>query len=94
MEIILVDLNNLKKGLMMNKLELRNQLETRESTVTFEKNDGSIRVMRCTLVSDALPAFEKKTTRTKAENENILNVWDLDVQGWRSINTTKVHTVV
>jgi hypothetical protein len=53
--------------------------------ITFTKVDGRERNMKCTLSSKIVPAApEKKTERTRPENQNVLSVWDTENNGWRS----------
>jgi len=57
-------------------------------TVTFLKKDGTERVMRCTLKPELLPTKivdeSKATTQKRPENNNVLPVWDLDQNAFRS----------
>ena len=50
--------------------------------IQFIKKDGSLREMRCTLNEEYLPKAE--ATSTKKENPDVLSVWDIDNNGWRS----------
>ena len=54
--------------------------------VTFTKKDGTSRVMKCTLQEGIAIPYEKKTDRTRDGVEEILPVWDLEADAWRSIN--------
>lgn len=75
----------------MTKDEMRVLLQQGVATVTFTKVDGSERVMKCTLKRDVLP--EKETTVTesdKKDNPNLLSVWDIDANGWRSFKVDSV----
>jgi hypothetical protein len=63
-------------------------------SVTFEKKDGSERVMKCTLMADKLPPVEVTEGKaTKAENPDVLAVWDLEASGWRSFRLDSVKLV-
>ena len=46
--------------------------------------------MKCTLLADMVPIYEKKTERTKPENENALAVWDLEKDAFRSFKLDSV----
>ena len=59
--------------------------------VTFEKNDGSTRVMECTLKPDLLPKVEP-SVKTKQPNPDVLPVWDTEAQGWRSFRYDSIMT--
>lgn len=63
-------------------------------TVTFNKKDGEQRVMTCSLQPELLPpAPIKEATTTKKENTNIVSVYDLTAQGWRSFIVKNVTNV-
>lgn len=73
---------------------LKGVLTVQPATVTFTKKDGTERVMNCTLRGDMLPAVEIKEDRTpRKQNDNILSVYDLDSQGWRSFTVSRVKRV-
>jgi hypothetical protein len=62
--------------------------------VTFNKKDGAERVMTCSLQPELLPpAPVKESTTTKKENTNIISVYDLTAQGWRSFIVKNVTNV-
>ena len=66
--------------------------------VRFKKIDGSIRTMPCTLRRDKLPVQESilessEPKRTKANNPNVLSVYCLDRQEWRSFRLDNVISV-
>ena len=61
--------------------------------VTFTKKDGTERVMKCTLQEDIAVPYEKKTDRTREGKANILPVWDLEADAWKSINIDTVKDV-
>ena len=64
-------------------------------SVEFEKNDGTLRKMKCTLQSDLVP--QKEVAETVEKNRKInfetLPVWDLEKEGWRSFTVAKVKAV-
>lgn len=63
-------------------------------TVTFNKKDGSERVMTCTLEPGALPPMEiKENAKPKKENADIISVYDLTAQGWRSFIVKNVKAI-
>lgn len=60
--------------------------------VSFEKADGSMRTMRCTLDHDVLPKM--KASKTKRDiNEEIISVWDMDKEDWRSFRLDMVTRI-
>jgi hypothetical protein len=52
--------------------------------VKFTKADGTERVMRCTLAEHLVKPYEKKSEREKVVNQDIISVWDIEKEGWRS----------
>lgn len=54
--------------------------------ITFNKKDGTRRVMKATLVSDMIPkSNEPKNDNTwRAKSEDVQAVYDLENDGWRS----------
>lgn len=59
--------------------------------LTFKKVDGSERTMKCTLKPSLLPLIEKKDpSKKKTENENVLPVWNLDENSFRSFRVDSV----
>jgi WYL_2, Sm-like SH3 beta-barrel fold len=65
--------------------QIKAQLFEGPCLVTFIKVDGDKRIMKCTLNEKYIPQAEpKKTDRVKKENPDVLAVWDLEKEGWRS----------
>jgi hypothetical protein len=62
--------------------------------VTFTKANGEERRMRCTLKSNMIQETTKATTRTKTANPNVVAVWDLEKQAWRSFTKDSVISAV
>lgn len=72
---------------------LTNFLLTEVVTVNFTKTDGEERVMNCTLNPSFInDIYEKKTDRTKKQNEEVMSVWDCDKQGWRSFRVDSIKS--
>jgi hypothetical protein len=76
---------------------LKSVLRDGVATVTFEKSDGTERVMKCTLKEDLIP---QKVHETKRINEmkrvvspDVLPVYDVEAEGWRSFRWDSVKTV-
>ena len=63
--------------------------------VTFQKVDGSPRVMRCTLQPSYLPPSylkeQEKENSFHKENPNVIAAWDVDKGGWRSFRVDSVE---
>ena len=60
--------------------------------VKFKKVNGDIRDMRCTLREDLLPpVIESATTKGQHDaNDEVVAVYDLDAEGWRSFRIDSV----
>jgi len=69
---------------VITKNDLKQLLSKKILRVKFKKKDQTEREMKCTLRADIIPVYEKKTDKVKKTNENVLAVWDLDKDGFRS----------
>lgn len=70
--------------MIMSKETIKKTLEEYVVSVTFNKQDGSERVMLCTLKPDLVQEYIKKTDKTREQNEDVCPVFDLEKQEWRS----------
>jgi hypothetical protein len=61
--------------------------------VKFTKTDGSERDMKCTLMEHIVRPHEKKTDREKKINDNILSVWDVEKDSWRSFRYDSIISI-
>lgn len=83
---------------LSNAIEFWNKLyQAGEATVKFEKQDGTIRIMRCTLDFTKIPRkdYPKKNINIPkilklAKKNKIVHVYDLDKKGWRSVPIDRV----
>jgi hypothetical protein len=77
---------------MNTKEELTKLLREGAVNVKFKKKDNTIREMLCTLSSDYLPKsdLEVKEKKAKKVNEDILPVWDLKKEAWRSFRLDSI----
>jgi len=82
----------------INASQLNQLLRTAQVTVAFTKQDGSERVMKCTLQNAYLP---ERTSPDKSESLSDLDakattfvVWDLDENDWRSFKVNSVKSVI
>ena len=73
--------------------ELQTQLRDEILEVTFTKVNGDKRVMNCTLMEGILPSNTTENKTDKKVNEDILSVWDVDANGWRSFRMNTVTQV-
>jgi hypothetical protein len=64
--------------------------------VQFEKVNGDMRNMECTLDASLLPTVQEDKTQVagftpnKQVNEKVLAVWDVNAKGWRSFRIDSV----
>ena len=87
--------------LQITKEELIEKLLVEEISVTFTKADGTDRTMLCTKQFSKIPQkFHPKTDKVVKLDENgnvietdLISVWDLEKQGWRSFNFSKVKEI-
>jgi hypothetical protein len=59
----------------------------------FTKSDGTERELLCTLKEEFIGEYEKKTERVKKENPDVMSVWDLENNGWRSFRLDSVKRI-
>ena len=59
--------------------------------VQFTKADGSLRTLRCTLMPDSLPPL-KTDGKQRAENLDVIPVWDVEAEGWRAFRIDSVKS--
>ena len=70
---------------MVTKQKLKDLLKQNVVSISFKKTDGTDRKMLCSLKKDILPVIEsKEPTKKKTENENVLPVWDIEKNAFRS----------
>ena len=63
-------------------------------TVDFQKKDGTMRTMKCTLQESAIPTYEKKTERVRnTSTDESISVVDLDKNEWRSFRLDSIKSV-
>lgn len=61
--------------------------------IVFTKTDGTERTMYCTLKEDVVIPYEKKTDRVRAQNTDVLRVWDLEKNEWRGFRLDSIREV-
>jgi hypothetical protein len=69
---------------MITKDNLQNLLKKNIVSINFTKTNGEERTMQCTLREDVVRPHVKKTERVKKINEDILSVWDIEKDAFRS----------
>lgn len=84
---------NLKWGMIMKKKReiLVEGLKRNVIKVTFTKVNGDERIMNCTLHDSVLPESNGKSK--KKENLEVLSVWDIDKDAWRSFRIDSVKEI-
>ena len=83
---------------MIERDFLIEKLRTGEVTVKFTKADGTDRIMRCTLQQDIIVPYQKvhgkdTTERTKEKNDDVVSVWDVEKDAWRSFKLSSLTGV-
>lgn len=74
--------------------DLVKRLQVEELEVTFEKMDGTMRKMRCTLLPSFLPEqYRGKAPMLTETAPTAISVWDLDNSGWRSFRVDSIRNV-
>lgn len=75
---------------------LKNILRTTHATIVFEKKDGTLREMKCTLSESRIPSEfmpKNEKTSTRAVNDNALAVFDLEKNAWRSFRYDSIKEI-
>jgi len=82
---------------MFDKDFIKETISFGKTFVVFTKTNGEKREMVCTLRSDLIPSStehdlqeEQPQKRKKKQNPDILAVWDLDKNEWRSFRYDSV----
>lgn len=73
---------------------LLNVLHDKVVSIKFKKVDGTERVMQCTLKQELLPPPQPEVPgeikKSRLVNEDVINVWDLESNGWRSFKISNL----
>lgn len=75
----------------MDIVELRKLLTSDVATICFTKKDGTSRTMICTTMEQYLPELTENGN-TPAD-PNVVTVWDLEQNGWRSFRFDSVKSI-
>jgi len=65
-------------------------LGERPIEIVFTKKDGTERTMKCTLMEEYLP---ETVGSDKPKNDEVLAVYDLEKEGWRSFRWDSIKEV-
>ena len=68
-------------------------LKRETATLTFQKKDGTMRVMKASLREEDMPSYEKKTETVRKINEEVLSVVDLEKNEWRSFRFDSIKKI-
>lgn len=68
-------------------------LQDNVCAVTFDKLDGELRVMPCTLSPALLPRVTKEPAVHRPQNAEVMSVWCTDKDGWRSFRVANVRSI-
>lgn len=79
--------------MIWSKSELSEMLRSAKLEVSFIKKDGTGRVMYCTLQEKYLPPMMEDTETATKNNPDVLAVWDIDNDGWRSFRLSSIFAV-
>jgi len=82
-----------KYKMLYTKEQIRETARVGVIGVTFIKKDGTTRAMRCSLQEKYLPPLMVDVETTTKDNPDVLAVWDLDVNGWRSFRIDSVTSM-
>ena len=61
--------------------------------INFIKKDGSPRAMNCTLIPELIDTTPSYSTPREYGPLDIITVWDLEAQGWRSVKPETIISV-
>lgn len=78
---------------MMKKWEWHEALKDRVMKIDFTKTNGENRIMVCTLNETILPTsnLSEIPKRAKDTNPEVVAVWDVEAEGWRSFRIDSVN---
>jgi hypothetical protein len=79
---------------MMNREQMIEDLHRGVCSVVFEKKDGTIRTMNCTLHPDRLPERQQlnEVGSYSSTPSNQVRVYDTDLNEWRSFISDSVQS--
>jgi len=79
--------------MIMTRNEMLKELHEGICVVVFEKVDGTERTMKCTLMEDRIPGEKKPKDKSAAEfSEEVIRVFDVEKDGWRSFKVSSVRS--
>jgi hypothetical protein len=90
---LVMNAKNLKFSGVEEKNWLKTLLQEQKITVEFVKKDGSVRKMVCTLSESKIPAEKVPKNVGKKQNDEILAVFDIENNGWRSFRWDSIQRI-
>ena len=78
---------------MFTRDKIEEALRANVAEVKFTKSDGTERIMKCTLREDLIVPYVKKTDRVKQANTDIVPVFDVEKNEWRSFKVDAVQSI-
>jgi len=85
---------NIFDGSIVGQDWLKSCLRDGVVTVNFVKNDGTERTMKCTLSKEIVPpVVSENVKKVRAISSDVLPVYDVDAQGWRSFRWDSIKSV-
>lgn len=82
--------------LSVNRQQLITDLKQTVAEIRFQKKDGSTRIMNCTLMRQYLPEeyqHRQEEAANRDGNPDVLAVWDVDANDWRSFRLDWIYSV-
>ena len=77
----------------MTRNEIRDLARSNIIEVAFTKKNGETRTMRCSLKDEYIDGEVKESTSIRKPNYDVLPVWDLDINEWRSFRIDSVKGI-
>jgi hypothetical protein len=79
--------------MIMTRNEMLKELHEGICVVVFEKVDGTERTMKCTLLEERIPTAKRPKDKSAAEfSEEVIRVYDVEKDGWRSFKISSVKS--
>jgi hypothetical protein len=79
----------------IQKTELLNYLKEGNVKIQFKKVNGEIREMNCTLNENVVNGGNliESSKTSKKKNPDVIAVWDIEMNGWRSMRWENIIKV-
>lgn len=71
----------------------KTMLRENPQVVYFTKKDGTTRIMKCTLDPEFIGGVYEFSEKSHKHNDEIISVWDLEVDEWRSFRVDSVEKI-